>query len=446
MSPSDRIYRPLTRGNLDELPQVHALPPDVRHGIDVVSTVFPFRSNRYVADHLIDWSKVPDDPIYQLTFPQRGMLSDDEFHAISRLIRRKGPEEQIKAAAHAIQMRHNPHPAGQMEHNIPTLNGKPLSGLQHKYRETVLFFPSKGQTCHAYCSYCFRWAQFIGNQDLKFAAREVDGLVQYLRLHPAVTDVLFTGGDPCVMSTRAMRRYMEPLLGLELSHVQTIRIGTKALAYWPQRFVTDPDADDLLRLFEQIITSGRHVAIMAHFSHPREMATPIAQRAIRRLRDVGCEIRMQAPLIRYVNDSEQSWASLWRDGVRQGMLPYYMFVSRDTGPKNYFELPLARSVEIFRHAYRQVSGLGRTVRGPVMSTTPGKVLIHGVSHVGGHKVFVLSFLQARNPDWVKRPFFARFDPEATWFTDLKPAFGERFFFEDDSVQAAAPRRHALPMA
>ena len=47
--------------------------------------------------------------------------------------------------------------------------------MQHKYRETVLFFPSQGQTCHAYCTYCFRWAQFVGLDDLKFASREAQG-------------------------------------------------------------------------------------------------------------------------------------------------------------------------------------------------------------------------------------------------------------------------------
>ena len=85
------------------------------------------------------------------------------------------------------------------------------------------------------------------------------------------------------------------------------------------------------------------------------------------------------------------------------------------------KVPLARQLAIFRQAYAQVSGLARTVRGPVMSATPGKVHINGVAQIGGEKVFVLSFLQARDPEWVGRPFFAAFDPEATWLFDLQPA-------------------------
>ena len=69
-----------------------------------------------------------------------------------------------------------------------------------------------------------------------------------------------------------------------------------------------------------------------------------------------------------------------------------------------------------------------------MSTFYGKVLINGIETVAGEKVFVLQFLQARNPQWVLRTFYARFDAQATWFDDLRPAFGERsFFFQPEPV-------------
>ena len=129
-------------------------------------------------------------------------------------------------------------------------------GCQHKYRETVLFFPVQGQTCHAYCTYCFRWPQFVGDKDLRFAARNTDALVQYLSEHDEVTDVLITGGDPMVMSSALLRKTIEPLLDPSLGHIRSIRIGTKALSFWPYRFLTDADADDLLRLFEEVRSTG----------------------------------------------------------------------------------------------------------------------------------------------------------------------------------------------
>ena len=72
---------------------------------------------------------------------------------------------------------------------------------------------------------------------------------------------------------------------------------------------------------------------------------------------------MQAPLIRHVNDCPDAWASLWQTGVRLGLIPYYMFVERDTGARNYFEVPLVRAYELFKAAYSKVSGLSRSVRG-----------------------------------------------------------------------------------
>jgi L-lysine 2,3-aminomutase len=299
----------------------------------------------------------------------------------------------------------------------------------------VLFFPSQGQTCHAYCTYCFRWAQFVGIDKLRFASREAEVLSRYLAEHKEVSSVLFTGGDPMIMKTAVLQRYLEPLLAPGFEHLTSIRIGTKALAYWPCRFLTDADASDLLKLFERIRRSGKHLALMAHYSHPRELETAEAQAALARVQRAGAVVRTQAPLIRHVNDSSRVWADMWRDQVQLGAVPYYMFVERDTGPKNYFEVPLARAVEIFRRAYRRVSGLARTVRGPSMSATPGKVLVDGTAEVGGEKVFVLRFIQARDPSWVERPFFARFDPEATWLRDLRPARGEKEFFFDPMLRA-----------
>jgi len=66
-----------------------------------------------------------------------------------------------------------------------------------------------------------------------------------------------------------------------------------------------------------------------------------------------------------------------------------------------------------------------------MSCTPGKIQLLGVSEVKGEKVFVLRFLQGRNPDWVARPFFAKYNPDAIWISDLEPAFEDRFFFEEE---------------
>jgi KamA family protein len=420
-------YRAVTRSNVETLPQWDQLDPDLREAVKIVSLVLPFRTNRYVVDRLIDWGRVPHDPVFQLTFPQRAMLAEHQFARIRDLVQVGADTPVLKAAVSAIRAELNPHPHGQTTHNVPELDGEAVRGVQHKYRETVLFFPRHAQTCHVYCTFCFRWAQFAGFPDLKFASGDVDQLIRYLQRHREVTDVLITGGDPMVMSAALFRRYVEPILDLE--SIRTIRIGTKAPASWPQRFVADPDADDLLRCFDRIVAAGKHLAVMGHYVHPVELSTSDAQAAIRRIRGTGATMRMQGPLVRHVNDDPDAWAQLWRTGVQLGVVPYYMFVERNTGSNRYFELPLVRCWEIFRSAYRRVSGMGRTVRGPIMSCFPGKCHILGVTEVGGRRAFVLQYLQARDPDLVRRPFFAGYDAEATWYDELEPlTTADRPFF------------------
>jgi KamA family protein len=429
-----RKYRVYTHKDIDQILPLRMLSEGERIAMKAVASVLPFRVNNYVIEDLIDWSEIPHDPIFQLTFPQPAMLDADDFSMMYALVKGGAATEVINDAARQIQQRMNPHPAGQMELNVPRLDGRPLPGMQHKYRETVLFFPAPGQTCHSFCTYCFRWAQFVGIEEFKFADREATDLARYVKVHPEITSVLFTGGDPMIMKTSVLRRFVEPLLKPELENLTSIRFGTKAPAYWPYRFTTGPDSDELMRLFESIRRTGRHVAIMAHYSHPREMETPEARRALRRIRNAGAVVRCQAPLIQHVNDSADVWAEMWRQQVRAGAVPYYMFVERDTGPKPYFEVPLARALEIFNEACSQVSGLARTVRGPSMSATPGKVLVDGTATINGEKLFALKFLQARDPRWVGRVFFAQFDPNATWLGDLRPAFGEGEFFYEQGLR------------
>ena len=426
-------FKVYTQRDLDRIEPLVRLSDEQRFEMKVVSTVLPFRVNQYVIDELIDWRNIPADPIFQLTFPQRGMLKPEHFDRVATLIRDGADKVELDAAVNEIRLELNPHPADQMEMNMPRDEaGNRLDGIQHKYRETVLFFPSQGQTCHSYCTFCFRWAQFVGDKDLRIASSEAESLHAYLQAHPEVTDLLVTGGDPMVMKAKHLAGYLEPLLRPEFDHIQTIRIGTKALTFWPHRFLGADDADDLIRLLERLVEAGKQVAVMAHYNHWKELDTEAAQAAIRRVRGTGAVIRAQGPLIAHINDDPAVWARMWKLQVKLGIVPYYMFVERDTGARHYFEVPLVRAWQIYREAMQQVSGLARTARGPSMSASPGKVEIQGVTEVAGEKVLALRFIQGRNPDWVQRPFFAKYDEQASWLNHLVPAFGdERWFWQDE---------------
>lgn len=389
---------------------------------DVVSSVLPFRVNDYVVDQLIDWESARDDPIFNLTFPHRRMLRPDHYDQVASALA-AGDRPRLKQVVTRVRDELNPHPAGQQEANVPRLNGVSLQGMQHKYRETLLVFPAQAQACHTYCSYCFRWPQFTGDPAQRIKTASPDLLTAYLRAHPEVTDVLLTGGDPFLMRTHVLRPWIQAVGAAESTRPRTIRIGTKAPAYWPQRFLTDPDAGELLRDLGRLVETGHHVAVMAHYSHPRELETEAARAAIRALLVAGVTIRSQAPVVAHVNDDPAVWATLWQRQVELGVSPYYMFVERDTGAKPYFALPLARAVEIYAGATRRVSGLARTARGPVMSTYHGKILVNGVSNTGRERFFVCTLLQARDAELSGTVFLARYDEAATWIDDLVPVEG-----------------------
>ena len=422
------------------------LSEDEKMAIEVVGRVLPFKANNYIVNELINWDNYENDPIYKLIFPQKEMLEVENFQLIYDLLK-KGNKEELKTEINEIRLQFNPHPDGQLSHNIPQIDGIKLTGIQHKYKETLLFFPSHGQTCHAYCTFCFRWPQFIGMEELKFASKELDLLVEYLKRNDYITDVLFTGGDPMVMKTKHLESYILPLLESDLPHLKTIRIGTKALSFWPYRFLTNNDSDELLELFSTVKESGKHLAFMAHLNHPQELETQAAQMAIERILDTGAQIRTQSPILQNINDDATVWADLWRKQVDLGCIPYYMFQARDTGAQSCFGLSLVKSWEIFSEAYRNVSGICRTVRGPSMSADPGKIQVLGVTKVDNEKVIALMFLQGRNPDWVRQPFFAEYDEEAIWIDELKPAFGEkRFFFENDFDNIIENLRHPIDLS
>ena len=419
--------------NFKLIPEVQKyLTKEQIQDIEVVGNILPFKTNSYVINELINWNNVPNDPIFILTFPQKNMLKPEHYEEIDALLKQKADRIKINEVANKIRLQLNPNPGGQKKNIAELADGTPLPGIQHKYDETILFFPSQGQTCHAYCTYCFRWSQFVNMKGMKFATREINSIIQYLQENQEVTDIIFTGGDPLTMSPKLLASYIEPLLDADLPNLQTIRIGSKALTYWPYKFLMDPEAKEILNLFEKVVKSRKHLAIMAHFSHPNELETEAVREAIKRIRSTGAEIRTQSPVLNHINNNPQVWTRMWKEQVRLGMIPYYMFIVRDTGAQDYFAVTLEQSYNIYKKAVTNLSGLARTVRGPSMSCLPGKIEILGIQEVNKKKAFLLRFLQGRNPNWCYKPFFAEYDQNAIWIDDLKPIEGNNFFFEENT--------------
>lgn len=420
---SERNLRAVTVADLDELTARAGLPLEQRLRIRAVAAVLGFRTTRHVIDELIDWSRAPDDPIYRLVFPDEDMLPATDVARIADLLRHHAAAARIEAAAQQAR-------TGLATDHVSRYGPQTLPGVHRTDHNTVLVFPSPGPDSHSYGTTRTGGAHLIGVPERAMAADAVDRLVDYLIAHPEVTGVQLTRTDPLTMDAPTLRRFIEPLLAL--GQLESIQIDTSTLACWPYRFLTDPDADDALRLFEQVTASGKTLALMASFSHPRELQPGPVGEAVGRIGGTGAVIRTQGALIGSVNDTADIWASMWRAQVSMGMVPYTMTIERPTGTGDDVRVPLARAHEIFTRAYAGIAGLGRTVRGPVMLTGPGAVCVDGIADIGTQKVFVLRFTHARDPNLIGEPFFATFDPDAGWLTDLKPAFSDRFPHQPDA--------------
>ena len=209
--PAYSSFHAYSKSQFSQISQLKTLSREMRLAMRVVATVLPFRVNQYVIDELIDWDNVPGDPLFQMTFPQPGMLSREHFEEVATLLKSDADNKTIMNTVRRIHMELNPHPAEQRTLNVPMFNGVPLQGIQHKYRETVLFFPTQGQTCHSYCTFCFRWPQFAKEKELRICSKEALDLHAYLKGHKEVSDLLVTGGDPMVMKSSSLSRYLLPL-------------------------------------------------------------------------------------------------------------------------------------------------------------------------------------------------------------------------------------------
>ena len=150
------------------------------------------------------------------------------------------------------------------------------------YHDTVVISPAPEPADNTFGATCLTGEFLAGGPGRAVAADDVHRLADYLIAHPGVTGVQLAGSDPLAMGAPALRRLVEPSLALE--QLEFIQIDSSALACWPYRLLTDPDADDTLRLFEQIAASGKALTLMASFSHPRELRPAPVGEAVDRIR------------------------------------------------------------------------------------------------------------------------------------------------------------------
>ncbi|MCP4278121.1 MAG: hypothetical protein GY779_17390, partial [Gammaproteobacteria bacterium] len=240
----------------------------------------------------IDWENHNLDGVFQLVFPQPGMIRKE---VVTKYLAAKAGEQRTQVAVDYMQET-NPHD-GNQQLNKPWFKNEDgvlevLAGSQHKYPQTQLIFDKSTQHCFSFCTYCFRHAQVRGDEDM-FLQKDIDQIHDYLRLHKEVTDILITGGDGGFMPAERLEQYVDPLFhDPELMHVRTVRLATRSLTFQPEMILTRK-YEKMLGLFDRMHENGIQLAWMAHFSTPKELLNPMTVAAVRRLQQHGVVIRSQ---------------------------------------------------------------------------------------------------------------------------------------------------------
>ncbi len=406
--------------------------------------VYRFMATKHVLN-TINWKNFAKDSVFQLVFPQPGMINDETV----KLYDNANTEEERQKIVSDYQLKTNPHD-GKQKLNKPWFtneNGEIefLQGSQHKYPQCQLIFDKTTQNCFAFCSYCFRHAQVRGDEDM-FIQKEIKQVHDYLKIHKEVTDILITGGDAGYLTYERLEQYVTPLIeDEELMHIKTLRLGSRVLTFHPE-LILSSKFNKHLQLFEKLNQNGIQVAWMSHFSTPRELMNPSTIAAVRRLRAHGVTLKSQSPIMNHislftddngkvdVDRSAQNWIDLGNILAMLSIGFHSMYCARPTGEHHYFTAPLADLERIFNKVYNTLASINRPSRHLSMTSSAGKISLMGTTEINGEKVFALKFTEGRNMEWLDKVFLAKYDEKENTIEKLKPYDTDKYFYDDELIQ------------
>jgi lysine 2,3-aminomutase len=225
-------------------------------------------------------------------------------------------------------------PLGEDSHN-------PAPSVVHKYPDRVLFLVV--DRCGIYCRHCNR-RRLVGGDEPPTTADLEAGLA-YIARTPRIRDVLLSGGDPLLLSTRRLDYLLGRLRAIR--HVETIRIGTRLPVVCPMRI--DSELTQALRAHHPLF-------INTHFNHEKEL-TPEARAACERLVDAGIPVGNQTVLLRGINSSVRSLRALMRGLVRSRVRPYYLFQGDTVIGTDHLRTPVEAAMELYRGLRGWMSGM-----------------------------------------------------------------------------------------
>lgn len=208
--------------------------------------------------------------------------------------------------------------------------------------------------CSVYCRFCTRSRMVgggLGAEDAGAAAgarplRALEPAFTWLEQHPEVQDVIVSGGDPLIQTTRRLAAILERLARIE--SVLYVRVATRAPVTLPQRVTAD--------LCAALRDAHPSAWVMTHFNHPAELS-PESRRACARLVDHGLPVMNQTVLLRGVNDDASTLETLFRQLVRSRVRPYYLLQADPVRGTGHLRTPLRTGIEIMERLQGRLSGI-----------------------------------------------------------------------------------------
>ncbi len=217
----------------------------------------------------------------------------------------------------------------------------PVPGITHRYPDRVLFLVTN--QCSMYCRYCTR-RRFSGQVGMAVPKKQLDTALDYIRNNEEIRDVLLSGGDALLINDKILEYILTNLR--DISHVEIIRIGTRAPVVFPQR-ITDELCD--------ILKKYHPVWLNTHFNTSLEL-TEEAKEACEKLVNAGVPVGNQSVILTGINDSVPIMKKLVHDLVKIRVRPYYIYQCDLSEGISHFRAPISKGMEIIESLRGHTSG------------------------------------------------------------------------------------------
>jgi lysine 2,3-aminomutase len=180
----------------------------------------------------------------------------------------------------------------------------------------------------------------------------IDVALDWFDEHPAIMDVLITGGDSFVLSDEMIAHILGRLS--KMDHIVNIRWATRTIVTLPMRIT-----DKLARVIGSYIEPGRrNVCVVTHVESAYEITPEVAE-AVYRLRRQGIYVYNQQ--VYTVDTSRRFQTVATRIAMKKvGIDPYYTFHPKGKEEHKDYRVPIARVLQEAKEEARFLPGVFRT--------------------------------------------------------------------------------------